>query len=106
MKSRVEPKIIGEWRVGDSVLAFWTHDGVWRKGIIHDLDLETQDVFIVAAEDVGVKATRSNVKDLRPPNIPADLLNYVEEELCEKTLVTEENNNGRRRVDRIVDIIR
>ena len=100
MKGKVEPKIIGEWRVGDSVLAFWTHDGVWRKGIIHDLDLVTQDVFIVAAEDVGVKATRSNVKDLRPPNIPADLLNYVEEELCEKTLVKEENNNGRRRVDR------
>ena len=100
MKAKVEPKIIGEWRVGDSVLAFWTHDGVWRKGIIHDLDLETQDVFIVAAEDVGVKATRSNVKDLRPPNIPADLLNYVEEELTEKMLVTEENNNGKRRVDR------
>merc|ERR1711911_289176 len=72
------PKFSG-WSIGDPVTAMWTSDGVWRRGIIHDMD--RGHAFVIASEEEGIMATRVRIKDLKPATMPMELLNSVEEEL-------------------------
>ena len=64
----------GDWKVGDVVTAMWISDRVWRRGIIHEMS--GNKVFVIAAEDVAVKATRVNKDDLKSISIPIDFLNF------------------------------
>ena len=73
-----KPKFSG-WSIGDPVTAMWTSDGVWRRGIIHDMD--RGHAFVIASEEEGIMATRVRIKDLKPATMPMELLNSVEEEL-------------------------
>ena len=73
-----KPKFSG-WSIGDPVTAMWTSDGVWRRGIVHEMD--RGHAFVIASEEEGIMATRVRIKDLRPATMPMELLNSVEEEL-------------------------
>jgi len=77
-RDKRKPKPSG-WSVGDPVIAMWTSDGVWRRGIIHEMD--RGHAFVIASEEEGVMATRVRIQDLKPGAMPMELLNCVEEEL-------------------------
>jgi len=72
----------GDWKVGDKVIAMWISDGVWRKGIIHEMFGD--EVFVIATEDVAVKATKVKKEDLKSISIPIEFLNMVEDQNEEK----------------------
>ena len=78
-RDKRKQKQLHGWSVGDPVIAMWTSDGVWRRGNIHELD--RGHAFVIASEEAGVKATRVLIQDLKPANMPMELLNCVEEEL-------------------------
>ena len=78
-RDKRKQKQLHGWSVGDPVIAMWTSDGVWRRGNIHELD--RGHAFVIASEEAGVKATRVLIQDLKPANMPMELLNCVEEKL-------------------------
>ena len=78
-RDKRKQKQLHGWSVGDPVIAMWTLDGVWRRGNIHEMD--RGHAFVIASEEAGVKATRVLIQDLKPANMPMELLNCVEEEL-------------------------
>ena len=78
-RDKRKQKQLNGWSVGDPVIAMWTLDGVWRRGNIHEMD--RGHAFVIASEEAGVKATRVLIQDLKPANMPMELLNCVEEEL-------------------------
>ena len=93
-REKKQQKVSG-WSVGDSVIAMWMTDGVWRRGIIHELD--RSHAYVIAAEEEGVRATRLRIQDLKPANIPLELLNSVEEEFSSWT--SSINNGEARRMN-------
>ena len=78
-RDKRKQKQLNGWSVGDPVIAMWTLDGVWRRGNIHEMD--RGHAFVIASEEAGIKATRVLIQDLKPANMPMELLNCVEEEL-------------------------
>jgi len=69
----------GDWRVGDTVLAFWPTERRWRAAVIHEL--HRTEALVVSKEAPHWRPVMVDLTNLKPVSIPVDALNQMESEL-------------------------
>lgn len=67
-----------DWSIGDTVIAFWTSDGCWREGVIHELD---SSAALVVCNDNDVRPAFIDLSLIKPANMPLDALNKFESDV-------------------------